>query len=352
MLNPLRPSVRNARQNPGPPTHIISNDIHQKMAKAINSAWATSTLGKYSNSVHLFLKFCTSQGIAHNYCLPASEFLLCAFAASSIGIHAGTTARGNLSAIRAWHIANNFPYAGQNSLRLSYTLKGVENARPGSSHKPVRPPVTRNLLNYLSQDLDLSNPLDAAVYGCATSATWGQARLGELLSETQSSFDPSFTPTVSNLLPSSTPAGSRMLHLPNTKTTGKKGANIMICRQYVGADPIEALENHLRVNKIPQDLPLFSYHTHSGIICLTKKKFLHRCNSIWRNHSLPSITGHSFRIGGTTELLICGVHPDVVKMMGRWSSDAFLSYWRSLEIVAPLHTEYLPPNTLVSSHHT
>ena len=127
-LNPLRPSVRNARQNPGPPTHIISNDIHQKMAKAINSAWATSTLGKYSNSVHLFLKFCTSQGIAHNYCLPASEFLLCAFAASIIGMHTATTARGNLSAVCAWHIANNHPYAGQHSLRFSYTLKGIENA--------------------------------------------------------------------------------------------------------------------------------------------------------------------------------------------------------------------------------
>lgn len=25
--------------------------------------------------------------------------------------------------------------------------------------------------------------------------------------------------------------------------------------------------------------------------------------------------------------------------MGRWSSDAFLAYWRNLEIVAPLHAE-------------
>ena len=33
-------------------------------------------------------------------------------------------------------------------------------------------------------------------------------------------------------------------------------------------------------------------------------------------NGLPGSSGHSFRIGGTTELLISGVPPDVVKMMG------------------------------------
>ncbi|KIK74200.1 hypothetical protein PAXRUDRAFT_176435 [Paxillus rubicundulus Ve08.2h10] len=33
--------------------------------------------------------------------------------------------------------------------------------------------------------------------------------------------------------------------------------------------------------------------------------------------------GHSFQIGGTTELLVTGVPPDVIKVLGWWSSDAF-----------------------------
>jgi hypothetical protein len=90
------------------------------------------------------------------------------------------------------------------------------------------------------------------------------------------------------------------------------------------------------------DLPILSYEMQNGQLCLTKYKFLQQCNEIWVQNGLPAMTGHSFRIGGTTELLVAGMPPDVVKMMGRWSSDEFLSYWRSLERIAPLHTEFLP----------
>ncbi|KAH7926292.1 hypothetical protein BV22DRAFT_983550, partial [Leucogyrophana mollusca] len=102
-------------------------------------------------------------------------------------------------------------------------------------------------------------------------------------------------------------------------------------------DPVAALDNHLFVNALPADAPLFAFSSPSGLRCLTKRKFLARCNSIWSAAGIPTLSGHSFRIGGTTTLLLSGVSPDVVKAMGRWSSDAFLRYWRSLELVVPLH---------------
>ncbi|KAF8130911.1 hypothetical protein K438DRAFT_1643528, partial [Mycena galopus ATCC 62051] len=73
---------------------------------------------------------------------------------------------------------------------------------------------------------------------------------------------------------------------------------------------------------------------------LTRRKFLQCCNAIWAAHNIPTITGHSFRTGGTTELLLAGVNPDVVQAMGRWLSDAFLVYWRHLDLLTPLHAEY------------
>jgi hypothetical protein len=101
---------------------------------------------------------------------------------------------------------------------------------------------------------------------------------------------------------------------------------------------------HLSLNKIPPELPLFSFHSPQGIRCLTKRKLLARCNEIWSAAGIPTASGHSFRIGGTTELLLAGVSPSVVQSLGRWSSDAFLRYWRSLELIAPLHIENLPPS--------
>ncbi|KIO15918.1 hypothetical protein M407DRAFT_50426, partial [Tulasnella calospora MUT 4182] len=61
---------------------------------------------------------------------------------------------------------------------------------------------------------------------------------------------------------------------------------------------------------------------------LSKKAFQQRCNEIWDAQGLSQIKGHSFRIGGTSEFLLAGIHPDVVKKMGRWTSNHFLRYWR------------------------
>lgn len=69
---------------------------------------------------------------------------------------------------------------------------------------------------------------------------------------------------------------------------------------------------------------------------MTRSTFLTRCNDIWVAQGFPNLPGHAFRIGGATELLLQGVHPDVVSMQGRWSSDAFLDYWRRIDTILPL----------------
>ncbi|EJD43119.1 hypothetical protein AURDEDRAFT_44117, partial [Auricularia subglabra TFB-10046 SS5] len=61
---------------------------------------------------------------------------------------------------------------------------------------------------------------------------------------------------------------------------------------------------------------------------LTKTAFLSRLNEIWMATGMKKVSGHCFRIGGTTALLRAGVPPEVVKTAGRWKSDSFLRYWR------------------------
>ncbi|KAF9219221.1 hypothetical protein BS17DRAFT_718205, partial [Gyrodon lividus] len=70
------------------------------------------------------------------------------------------------------------------------------------------------------------------------------------------------------------------------------------------------------------------------------KKFLAHCNLIWTSNGILVSTAHSFRISGIsgiTELLLAGIPPDIVKASGCWSSDTFLCYWCSLELLAPLY---------------
>jgi len=102
--------------------------------------------------------------------------------------------------------------------------------------------------------------------------------------------------------------------------------------------PVTSTLSHLSTSQLPNNLPLFAFSTPSGPRSLTKTSFLARCNQVWSAFGYPRTTGHSFRIGGTTELLTSGIPPDVVKSMGRWSSNSFLRYWRDLETIVPLHT--------------
>ena len=47
-------------------------------------------------------------------------------------------------------------------------------------------------------------------------------------------------------------------------------------------------------------------------------------------------SGHSFRIGGTLEYLLQGMSFEVMKSLGRWSSDAFRLYLREhAKVLAP-----------------
>jgi hypothetical protein len=143
----------------------------------------------------------------------------------------------------------------------------------------------------------------------------------------QNRFAAHTIPSTSDLSPQIHFGGTVKLHLPFTKTKGRCGETIFLCPQFGCSNPSSALLIHLQINEVPPNLPLFSYHSSNGLIALTTRKLLSRCNSIWSIHGLPSCSSHSFRIGGTTELLLSDVPPHIVKLLSRWSSDAFLRYW-------------------------
>ena len=312
--------------------HLFSSHSRQRVSRAILNGWAGSTVKRYSGSIRQFIRFCDAEGIPENMRFPADEFVLCAFAASSAGIHAGSTPRARLSALKAWHIAHNIQWKG--SARLRYVLNGVHNLAPLGSRHPPRPPITAKMISQLVDHLDLDSPLDAAVAACATTAFWGQCRLGELL---PLSFSNSLTtpfPTRSSFKRSVHNPLSCILHLPRTKTH-HHGQDVVLVDQPIPSNPITLLKRQLRINNPPNDSHLFLYISSNGLTPMTKPIFLQRCNEIWHPLGYPRTTGHCFRIGGTTELLIAGIPPDIVKATGRWSSDSFLRYWRSLDHIAP-----------------
>ncbi|KAF8594385.1 hypothetical protein BDV93DRAFT_459116 [Ceratobasidium sp. AG-I] len=308
--------------------------------KALAHGLAKGTNKNYEYAVRAFEKFCNSHQLKPKHCFPADEFYLCAFAASLSSTHSGSTAYSLIAGLKAWHTMHNAPWNG--SSRLQMVLRGVNALTPLSSKRPQRSPVSVEMLWVLHRYLNHSEPLDAVVFAVALVAFWGQCRLGELLGSSRLKHDPKRLPSRNALSAPISMNGSRNLTLPATKTHRLKGESIVITSQTAPLDPITAIVKHLRASsRIASSHHLFAFDSQgrNGTHCLTKEVFLNRCNSIWEQHGFPRTSGHAFRIGGTTGLLQAGVPPEVVRVMGRWASDAHFRYWRNTEDIVIQHAE-------------
>ncbi|KAH7918312.1 hypothetical protein BV22DRAFT_1024796 [Leucogyrophana mollusca] len=134
-----------------------------------------------------------------------------------------------------------------------------------------------------------------------------------------------------------------VFHVPRTKSA-PAGEDVYWARQEGLSDPEAAFANHKRINDPPHDGPLFAYRWKNGHRALTKSKFILRLSKAARAAGKDPLQGHGIRIGATLEYLLRGVPFDAMKVLGRWSSDAFTVYLRKhAQIMAP----YLQENPAI-----
>jgi hypothetical protein len=102
----------------------------------------------------------------------------------------------------------------------------MENLTPESSRREERPPVMEEMINILEKELDLNEPKDAAVFAAACCTFWGQIRLGEILSDTQSKYFIGRIPMGADLGPTATAAGTRVLKYEDERRTQRQGGSV------------------------------------------------------------------------------------------------------------------------------
>ncbi|KZT20175.1 DNA breaking-rejoining enzyme [Neolentinus lepideus HHB14362 ss-1] len=243
-----------------------------------------------------------------------------------------------MSAVRAWHKQNGAHWEGDKDY-ISLVKTSAHKFTPSSSKHVKCFPVTIEHLIALDRYLDLQSGHDCAVSAIAQIAFWSCCHLGELTIPTHNGFDPH------RHVAHSSPVRfadhwdglrSAHLHIPFGKVERESGADISVTG-WSELCPVCALQTHLADNAVvPPDAPMFSYVMAGGWVPLTKAVFLQCCKEIWDPVRLSRVSGHSFCIGGATELLLAGVPPEVVAVQGQWKSLAFLLYWRKLEDLLPL----------------
>jgi hypothetical protein len=304
----------------------------------MSSAWAESTHESYSSGILVYHVFCDVRGVPEELRAPASQSNITSFITSLAGSYSGATISNYIHGIRAWHVLHGLAW-DLNQLEMEAALKGAERLAPPSSKRKKRQPYTPYFIALLHQHLNLDEPFDAAVFACLTICFYAAARLGEFVVPRLEAFSPSSHVTTANLRVDRNPDGLEVtvLHIPSTKSAPLEGEDVFWSTHPGPTDPYEALSVHRRINNPSETHHLFAYRHKGQLRPLTKPAFIKRLASAARQANLEPLQGHGIRIGATLFYLLSGLPIEAMKVMGRWSSDAFLIYLRKhAQILTPL----------------
>ena len=316
-------------------SNLTPDDVRQ-IAIVMGKSWEESTLAAYGSGLLNFHVYCDQKGIPEEERAPASPILINAFVSSLAGAYSGSTIDNYVYGIRAWHLLHGVRWQ-MDVAELEVLLRAAEKSTPPSSRRKKRVPYTTEFILAIRRHLNLDQPRDAAVYSCLTTTFYAAARLGEFTVPNLSAFDREkhVKPSDVRIEHDRNGLSSTVIHIPRTKAS-MHGEDVSWSKQSGDTDPEAAFAHHLALNQPPADGHLFAYLKNRRFRPLTKTEFIRTVAAAARAAGLDPRQGHGIRIGSTLEYLLRGTPFEVMKVKGRWASDAFLIYLtKHAQILAP-----------------
>lgn len=287
--------------------------------------------------------FCDKNNVPKPTRCPAPTSLVLLFIDQCAGFYSGATLANYVFGVRAWHVIHGQAWnTDDNQVRAA--LKGAEALAPPTSRRPKRAPFTKDHIEAILAALDPNSHLDAAVAACLCITFFAVARVGEVTVPSLTAFSAKLHPKRSDIRADEDRHGFKVTvcHLPCTKASRVQGEDIYWSCQQGLWDPAARLHHHLQLNPAPQDAHLFAYKHGEKWRALTRTAFTNRIREAAKTVHRPTLQEHGIRIGGTLEHLLRGVPFDVVKAIGRWSSDAFAVYLRKHAVIVAPYIQETP----------
>ncbi|KAL0564041.1 hypothetical protein V5O48_018014, partial [Marasmius crinis-equi] len=251
-LSSSSPSSRNSLSSRA--RSVLGNAYSQDVRRRINSAYFRF-LGWADDS---------PKWRSHPLSPPPEDCLVEYISHSMAEVYAPATARRAIGYLRIYYEEQGYSWLGGGAVQRA--LKGVARMVHPSSVKAKREPVTLEMLDALASNLHLGEDsdigrFDSAVMAAASTAFYGQLRLGEILpsSSSTSNYNHRRLPVAGDLSLTEDQL-SYSLHLPSTKTSIHQGVDVLIPSQAGDpTDPVTAIYSHLSANDPGDEAPLFSY---------------------------------------------------------------------------------------------
>lgn len=281
-------------------------------------ALAVNTRAVYSTAFKSFRDFCS---IDRCVLFPLSEHTLIRYVCHKARVIRYSSIKTYLAGIQFAAIYSGFNPTISGMHQLFYVLRGIRRHQVNIGIHTIKQPISLIHLNILFNASSRQfQEVDAAMLQSAMSfAFYGMLRVSEYTSSHVSSFNSSSTLLLDDVTMVN---GTIHIVIKASKTDPFKFGSIVRLTPCVGRTcPVMTF---IRFQQLRPPLagPLFMYDDGSFLTRRRLSSFVQAC--------FPGINvnTHSFRIGGASAAASAGIADSSIKILGRWSSDAYLRYIR------------------------
>ena len=358
MLRPLGsrlPKLVNIDFSPGTIVHPAFQErgegsITHRVNQLYKSSYADNTLDSYTSRVNKFVEFCRQHfllvdlgislpGRSPVLTLPdITPVLMCFFVVwlQRVGHSTYESIMAYVTAIVAWCLANGRPNPRDDPItripdqRYFRVCRGLK--REMGAPAPKRYPVALYHIDKLCTSAKSVLPLKqcANITAAVLIAFAGLLRVSEfthsgILRPSHHALrgDIVFFPNASN------PTAVQFTIKVSKTDQFRESVTITVQRSdNPNRCPVRALQHLFEVDPQPPTAPLFNFARDSEPRNSSRQRFAELCNKLFAYAGISSmyLKTHSFRQGGATALLAAGAPTWIIKVIGRWRSDCWMTY--------------------------
>ncbi len=307
--------------------------LDKDLEEYANLSLSINTKKTYRTAEKRLVEFCRNFNISDGHPIPATESTLCYFAAYLAKTVKHDTIKAYLSAIKHFHLINNYDLDLDKCVRLQYILRGIK--RSQSISPRTRLPISEDHLEkfyLLLQPTTSQNRDSKMIWAAMCLAFFGFLRTSEFTQESALQGSEHLSPNDVKFLPSNSNATHMTVKIKGSKTDPfRKGVQLTIGATQSHICAVKALQDYMQYRGFCPG-PLFLYLNGSS---LSRALFVSEIKQLlaFAGYARKSYNGHSFRIGAATSAAAKGLPPWLIKTMGRWTSDCYERYIRTPDTI-------------------
>jgi len=291
---------------------VFEEELKQELAHYRSSTFADNTVRTYRSHLNSYFDFCCKMCIPP---VPVTERQVALYAAYLARRLKPSSVRQYLNIIRILHLESGLDHPFKESWLVKTTLKGIEREKGCEVHR--KSPVTPEMLLQLKSQLNLNCKSDCIFWAACLVMFFGLLRRSNLFGVGARTTECKQLTRDCFVVDGNSSAVTVLVQWSKTNQFKQRVQKILLpvmhphplCPASAVVDMFKRTDNR---GPKSQAFPL------------TPQAFTARLKTLFEGRS--DVTSHSFRRGGATWALSCGVPGEIIKMMGDWQSTCYLTY--------------------------